>query len=102
MAAAVAVIIRKQREIVALFQGAGATSPEKARDPGELGVDDGVVFQGLVRRSILRPGDGARFYVDLPAWEAHNTMRRRRAVIILVAIVAALAAALATSLVRFS
>lgn len=78
MGAAVAIIVRKQREIVEVFEGARATSPELARYPDELGIDTTHIFDGLVRRAVLRPVGDGRYYVDEPSWVAMHTMRRRR------------------------
>jgi hypothetical protein len=78
MGAAVAIIVRKQREIVEVFEGARATSAELARYPDELGIDTTHIFDGLVRRAVLRPAGDGRYYVDEPSWMAMNSMRRRR------------------------
>lgn len=86
-AATVVVIRRKQRDIVEVFQGARATSPDRARIPDELGVDQNLVFNGLVRRAVLREAGGGRYYVDEPSWVAMNTMRRRRAIGVLLVLV---------------
>lgn len=87
MAAAAAMIIRKQRETVEVFQGARATSPATARDPNDLGIDEGLVFRGLVDRAILRDAGNGRYYVDEPSWYAHNAMRRRRAFVVLAIVI---------------
>jgi hypothetical protein len=84
MGAAVAIVVRKQREIVEVFEGARATSPDRARFPDELGIDTSHIFDGLVRRAVLRPiGDG-RYYVDEPSWVAMRSTRRRVMVVLLV------------------
>ena len=88
MGAAVAVIVRKQREIVEVFEGARATRPELARFPEELGIDASHIFDGLVRRAVLRPVGDGRYYVDEPSWMAMNNMRRRRAVVLLIVLAA--------------
>lgn len=86
MGAAVAIIVRKQRDIVEVFEGARATSPETARVPDELGVDQSVVFRGLIRRAVLRDAGDGRYYVDLPTWRATSN-RRLRVALIAVALV---------------
>jgi hypothetical protein len=88
MGAAVAVIVRKQREIVEVFEGARATSPELARYPDELGIDTSRIFDGLVRRAVLRPVGDGRYYVDEPSWMAMNNMRRQRAGMLLILLAA--------------
>lgn len=88
MGAAVAVIVRKQREIVEVFEGARATSPELARYPDELGIDASRIFDGLVRRAVLRPVGDGRYYVDEPSWMAMRGTRRRVATMMLLALAA--------------
>jgi hypothetical protein len=88
MGAAVAVIVRKQREIVEVFEGARATSPELARYPDELGIDASHIFDGLVRRAVLRPVGDGRYYVDEPSWMAMRGTRRRVATMMLLALAA--------------
>src|SRR4051812_37788109 len=88
MGAAVAVIVRKQREIVEVFEGARATTAELARFPDELGIDESHIFHGLVRRAVLRPAGDGRYYVDEPSWVAMRDMRRRRLGVVLIIIVA--------------
>lgn len=99
MGAAIAIIVRKQHETVEVFQGARALSPETARVPSDLGIDHGMVFHGLVDRAILRPAGDGRYYLDEPTWIAHNTMRRKRVIIVLLMLVA-FAAALGLGIVR--
>ena len=53
------------------------------------GIDDGLVFRGLVERAILRDAGNGRYYLDEPSWVAHNTMRRRRAFIVLAVVILA-------------
>lgn len=86
MGAAAAVILRKQRDIVHVFQGARATSPETARIPDQLGIDENLVFKGLVRRAIVRPAGGGRYYVDEPSWNAMHTIRKRMLVVLMFAL----------------
>ena len=88
MGAVIAVIVRKQREIVEVFEGARATRPELARYPDELGIDTTHIFDGLVRRAVLRPVGDGRYYVDEPSWMAMTNMRRRRAAVLLIALAA--------------
>ena len=89
MGAAVAIIVRRQREIVEVFEGAQATTPALARYPDELGIDMSRIFDGLVLRAVLRPVGDGRYYVDEPSWMAMNTMRRRRVAGLLIVLAAA-------------
>jgi hypothetical protein len=82
MGAAAAIIIRRQRDVVDTYRAAGATSPGTARDPGELGVEQNLIFRGLVRRAVLRDAGNGRYYLDAPSWDAFNGMRRRAALVL--------------------
>lgn len=95
MGAAVAIIVRKQRDIVEVFQGARATSLETARDPNDLGVEESMIFRGLVRRAVLRDAGGGRYYVDELSWNAMKSIRQRVALVV-VAIVLLLGIFVAT------
>src|SRR3954468_21687149 len=77
MGAAAAVVIRKEREIVDIYRGAGATSASQARDPDELGVDRRVAFHRLVSRAVLRDAGTERYYLDEPSWNALRATRRQ-------------------------
>jgi hypothetical protein len=97
MGAAAAVIITKQRHIVEAFERARATSPERARHPDEVGVDQAVLFDGLVRRAVLRPAGDGRYYLDEPSWRALRSRRHRMAVVLgFIVVLAGLFAALTT------
>jgi len=102
MAAAVVIILRKQREIVEVFQGAGATSAATARYPSDLGIEEDRIFRGLIDRAILRDGGAGRYYLDEPSWTAHNTMRRRRSVIVLAIVIGILTFMIALGVVRLT
>jgi hypothetical protein len=92
MAAAVAVIHRKEREIVDTFRGVGATSANRARDPNELGVTSHLAFDRLTRRAVLRTAGDGKYYLDEPSWNALRSLRRRLAIIMLIVVVAGFAA----------
>src|SRR5512140_55089 len=78
MGGAVAVLLIKERHIVEAFERAGATTPELAREPSELGVDvDGVAWRRLRERAIIRDAAAGRFYVDSGTWQAIRRMRQR-------------------------
>ncbi len=80
--AAAAAIIRKERRIIGAFRDEGATSPEAARSPGELGVNGSWVVDRLIDRGVLRQAEPGRYYLDEEAWTAFCQARRRRAIIV--------------------
>jgi hypothetical protein len=92
--AAVAVIVIKEKHIVAAFRHAGATSPEKADTPAAIGVDERAAFHILIRRAVLREAEPGRYYLDEMSWEALRGTRRRRmmllGVVLLIAVLWAL------------
>jgi hypothetical protein len=85
--AVAAVIIRKERELVELFQAAGATTPATARTLDEVGVEQAWPLSRLRRRAIVREGAPGRFYVDEEVWVAMRGMRQR-IILTLLAVVA--------------
>ncbi len=88
MGAAAAIIMRKQRDIVQTFRASGAVTRERARVPDDLGVDESLVFKGLVRRAVLRDAGGGRYYLDEPSWNALRTLRQRMVVVIVFFVIA--------------
>ncbi|MBI1798338.1 MAG: hypothetical protein HYR73_01465 [Candidatus Eisenbacteria bacterium] len=86
-----AVVILKERAIVAAFRDAGATSAATATTPAALGVHEGLAFRKLRRRAVLREAGQGLFYLDEQSWEALRRIRRQLAVA--VAILALVAAA---------
>ena len=89
-AAAAAVIVRKEKEIVNIFRGAGAMSAERARDPEQLGVHQHLAFHRLVQRAVLRNAGDGRFYLDEMSWNALRNTRRRVAILAMAVVVIAL------------
>jgi hypothetical protein len=92
-AIAAAALLHKQREIVAAFRAAGATSAANGKTAGGLGIHDGVAFERLRRRAVLRDAANGAFYLDEPSWEALCALRRRLSLILVgIALAAGLAA----------
>lgn len=69
------VIIRKQEELVERFRAVGATTTTTAKSIDELGVDTHLVWNGMVRRSVVREASPGLFYLDALSWKA---VKRRR------------------------
>jgi hypothetical protein len=92
-AAAAAVIIRKEKDLVAHFQSAGAIAAGAAKSPDELGVHERLAWERLVHRAVIREAAPGRYYLDEPSWVALRHTRRRMALILGILMIA-LAAAL--------
>ncbi len=80
-AAAGAMIIREKR-IVAAFQAAGATSPDRAVTREHLSVHAGAAWRRLQRRAVLREAEPDRWYLDLPSWDALRALRQRLVIVV--------------------
>ena len=79
------VIIRKQEELVERFRAVGATTTTTAKSIDELGVDTRLVWNGMVRRSVVREASPGLFYLDAPSWQA---VKRRRSLMAGIALAA--------------
>lgn len=75
--AVAAVIIRKERELVDSFRGAGAISPATARSLDGVGVTEGWPLSRLRRRAIVREAEPGRYYLDEEVWQAMRGVRKR-------------------------
>ena len=76
-AAAVAVIIAKEKQIVERFRQAGATTPQSAVAPATIAVPERFPFRKLRQHAVLRETSPGWFYLDEPSWEALRGLRRR-------------------------
>jgi hypothetical protein len=95
MSSVVAIIVLKEREIVARFRREKAVTAESARPLATVRVDDNIAVRSLRKRNILRDAGAGRLYLDEAAWDAFVASRRRWAMTVLgtVVVIAALAAA---------
>src|SRR5215475_7903274 len=90
-AAVAAVIIAREKDLVAHFRAAKALSAGSAKSVGELGVDTRLAWRILERREIICDAGGGLYYLDEPAWIAHQSRRRRVAIVMLIMVFALLA-----------
>ena len=84
-AAAAAVVIRREKDLVEHFRRAGATSPQAAQSPGALGVDQDFIWRRLVDGAVIRTEANGAYYLDEASWEAMGRRRRRLAIVVAVA-----------------
>jgi hypothetical protein len=82
-AAAVAILIRKEKEIVTAFRDHRATSPDHGISVDEAGIHDGFALRRLRDHAVIRDAGAGRYYLDEPVWAAHSRMRRRVALLAL-------------------
>jgi hypothetical protein len=76
---AAGVIVRKEREIVDTLRAAKAITPASAGRPDSLGIHEGVAFQRLLGRAVVREAAAGTYYLDEPSWTALRVIRRRLA-----------------------
>ena len=75
----IALILAKERRMIARFMAAGATSRERARSLEQVGVHGGVILRRLRERAVIRQAGADLYYVDRESWAAVRRMRRRAA-----------------------
>jgi hypothetical protein len=88
-AVAAAVMIRKEKELVAHFQSLRAVSPETARPQQDFADDSSNAWRRLFRHAVIRQAPGGTWYLDELSWEALRNTRRRVITIILIAVIVA-------------
>lgn len=94
-----AVMILKEKAIVAAFRNAGATSATTATTPAAVGIHERLAFRKLRQRAVLREAGPGLFYLDEQSWEALRRIRRQLA---LAAAILALVVGLAILLRRLA
>jgi hypothetical protein len=83
MSAAV-IIAAKRRRMIRRFREAGATQPEFACRPQDLGLSRSWLFERMVDRGVFVLVADGRFFLDEAAAQQWRQGRRARAVIALV------------------
>ena len=94
--AAVAIIIKREKDLVAHFEQMRATSPATAQSVDSLRVDHDRIFRRLEERAVIRQSPTGMYYLDQPSWTAMNSSRRRIVGIMLLLAAAVLASVLLT------
>ena len=83
-----AIIIRREKDLVAHFQQQGVLSPATAQTLSEMHVDEGLILRRLRNRAVIREAGSGLFYLDEPSWVAIARMRRRLVLVLLIVAVA--------------
>lgn len=89
-AAAAAVMIRKERDLVDHFRRLRATSPESAMHKQDIGVESNGAWKRLERHAVIREAQPGLWYLDELSYAAMRNVRRRILVLILAASIIAL------------
>ena len=96
-AAVAAVIIRREKELVAHFEQMRATSPASAQSVEALRVEHNQFFRRLEQRAVIRQSPTGLYYLDQPSWIAMNATRRRQMFIVMGIVIAISAAVVYTA-----
>ena len=78
---AASVVIRQNRYI-RKFRQAGATSPETARTPAELGVRESWLFRRMADAGVFVDAGGGRYYLDAEETERYLDRRWMRLMVV--------------------
>lgn len=94
MSTVAAVILGRERRMVATFEARGATSREKALTLDQLKISRGVILRRLRERAVVREAAHDHFYLDRESWDAVRRGRRRAIHVVAVIVLALLLALL--------
>jgi hypothetical protein len=76
-AAAVAIMRRREREVVDDFRSAGAISPATAQSYNAIGLGESLALRRLHDRAVIRESAPGLWYLDEEVWTAVRRTRRR-------------------------
>ena len=79
-------ILVTRRRLIRAFKSAAATSPESAITPRLRGPMRRWWLKRLSRAGVLRSTPDGTYWLDPEAWRIYRSIRRRRAVTVLVVI----------------
>ena len=82
-AAVAAILIRREKEVVDDFRGAGATSRESAQSYTAIGLGESLGLKRLRDRAVIREAAPGTYYLDEEVWTAVRRTRRRVATVFL-------------------
>ena len=83
-AAAVAIMRRREREVVDDFRAAGAISPATAQSYTAIGLGESMAIRRLHERAVIRESAPGLWYLDEEVWTAVRRTRRRVALAMVV------------------
>jgi hypothetical protein len=86
-AAVIAIMRRREREVVDDFRAAGATSPATAQSYTAVGIGESMALRRLHDRAVIREAAPGIYYLDEEVWTAVRRVRRRIAVVMLAIVV---------------
>jgi hypothetical protein len=82
-AAAVAIMRRREQEVVDDFRAAGAISPATAQSYNAIGLGESMALRRLNDRAVIRESAPGLWYLDEEVWTAVRRTRRRVALAML-------------------
>jgi hypothetical protein len=85
-AAAVAIMRRREQEVVDDFRAAGALSPETAQSYNAIGLGESMAIRRLHDRAVIRESAPGLWYLDEEVWTAVRRTRRRLALVMVVVV----------------
>ena len=77
MSTVAAVILGRERRMVATFEAHGAVSPASAKTLEQLGLHGGIILHRLRERAVVREASYEHYYLDRESWAAVRRGRRR-------------------------
>ena len=82
-AAVIAIMRRREREVVDDFRAAGATSPATAQSYVAVGTGESLALRRLHDRAVIREAAPGTYYLDEEVWTAVRRVRRRMGLVML-------------------
>jgi hypothetical protein len=86
-AAVIAIMRRREREVVDDFRAAGATSPATAQSYTAVGIGESMALKRLHDRAVIREAAPGIYYLDEEVWTAVRRIRRRIAMVMLAIVI---------------
>jgi hypothetical protein len=86
-AAVIAIMRRREREVVDDFRAAGATSPATAQSYTAVGIGESMALKRLHDRAVIREAARGIYYLDEEVWTAVRRIRRRIAMVMLAIVI---------------